>query len=271
MKIVLITNDSIKGKYLEKLIVENDINLVKVIKFVRKYNSDESKIARNISKLRLYLGKFKRRILQTSITNKALDYEAECKDFYEQKLLSYINKKSKGNLETGIETMFVENVNSDKVVSELRRISADICVVWGTPIIKENVLQTCKIFMNAHTSILPYFKGTRSEFWQCIEKKPNAVGVTFHKIDAGVDTGPIIEQIQQKNIIPFESYHLRYQNTITILENYPRIILSVINGTANYSIQKENKNCKTYRSADITIPLRAECYSKLLQTKSKFF
>lgn len=270
MKIVLITNNSLKSKFLEKLIVENDINLVKVIRFVRKKKSDESLILKLYTKLRSYLGKLKKRILQTSITNKALDYEMQCKYFYEKKLFNYINEQSKGNLETGVETMLVQDINSDQVVLELKKISPDICVVWGTPIIRKNVLTTCKMFLNAHTSILPDFKGTRSEFWQCIEKKPNKVGVTFHKIDAGIDTGQIIEQISQKNLTPFESYHLRYQNTIIILENYVRIISSVIDGKAMFSVQEQNKNSKTYKSSDITIPLRVECYSKLMEYNKNF-
>jgi methionyl-tRNA formyltransferase len=270
MKVVLITNNSLKSKYLEKLIVENDINLVKVIRFVRKRKSDESLILNIFTKLRSTAGKLKRRILQTSITNKALDFEAKCKDYYEQKLFNYINSEANGKIETGVDTMLVEDINSDSVVSELKRISPDICVVWGTPIIRKNVLATCEMFVNAHTSILPDFKGTRSEFWQCIENRPNKVGVTFHKIDAGVDTGQIIEQISQKNLIPFESYHLRYQNTIIILENYVKIILSVINGTAMFSVQKQNENSKTYKSSDITIPLRVECYSELLKSNKNF-
>jgi methionyl-tRNA formyltransferase len=270
MKVVLITNNSLKSKYLEKLIVENDINLVKVIRFVRKKKSDKNLILQIYTKLRSNLGKLKRRILQTSITNKALNYEAKCKDFYEKKIFNYINEKSKGNIETFVETMLVQNINSDRVVLELKKISPDICVVWGTPIIRKNVLATCKMFVNAHTSILPDFKGTRSEFWQCIENKPNKVGVTFHKIDAGVDTGEIIEQISQKNLTPFESYHLRYQNTIIILENYAKIILSVINGTAVFSAQKQNENSKTYKSSDITIPMRVECYNKLMKSNINF-
>ena len=51
MKVVLITNNSLKSKYLEKLIVENDINLVKVIRFVRKRKSDESLILNIFTKL----------------------------------------------------------------------------------------------------------------------------------------------------------------------------------------------------------------------------
>ena len=93
MKVVLITNNSLKSKYLEKLIVENDINLVKVIRFVRKKKSDKNQISQNYTKLRSNLGKLKRRILQTSITNNALDYEAKCKDYYDKKLFNYINKE----------------------------------------------------------------------------------------------------------------------------------------------------------------------------------
>ena len=264
MKVVLLTNCSLKSKYLEKLIVDNKISLVKVIRIFNPNQTKKNTFFNFFKKTKLFLSNFKKRLLQSSKTNKILDYEENCKVFYEKKINSYIQKKSGGKLKTGVETLFSDNINSDKVVNELKRIQPDICVVWGTPIIKQKVLETCNVFLNAHTSILPEFRGTRSEFWQCLENRPDKVGVSFHKIDKGVDTGLIIKQIQQKNLIPFESYHLRYQNTITIFENYTKVILSVINGKAKYIKQKQNKKNRTYKYSDITIELRVECYKKLL-------
>ena len=267
MKVVLITNSSKSAKYLEHVIIQNGIDLVKVIRLTpKKQNSKNERLSKRLSALlRFNLRILKRRFLQ--ITNKSLAFESKCKNHYNNKTSAYIDEKSKGSLNTSSETLEVDNVNSDIVVSELNKIAPDICVVWGTPIIKKNVLQTCQTFLNAHTSLLPYFKGTRSEFWQCLENSPETVGVTFHKIDEGVNTGPIIEQIPQKKLTPFEPYNLRYQNSISIFENYPRIILSVISGKHNYSIQEKNDSFRTYKSADITIPKRVEFYQNLLQTQ----
>ena len=267
MKIVLITNNSYKSKYLEKLIVDNNINLVKVIRFVRinKHSEKSYDLMFFLRKIKHMLIKVKKIMFKNSVSFKAIEYELDCKAFYDKKLISYIKSKSNGKIKTGVETKYVENINSDQVALELKRISPDICVVWGTPILKKNILSNCALFINAHTSILPFFKGTRSEFWQCYENKPDKVGVTFHKIDVGVDTGHIIKQIHQDKIKPFESYHLRYQNTITIFKNYPDVILSAINGAIDFTPQKKYDNLKTYKSSDVTTKIRIECYKKYIK------
>tara|TARA_Y100000589_G_C27171465_1_gene636911 strand:- start:505 stop:1320 length:816 start_codon:yes stop_codon:yes gene_type:complete len=269
MNIVLITNDSFNAKYLEKLILLNGINLVRVIRITQKNQNNKNLVNNITTKFRRKIGAAKRYLFQDSKTKKALKFEQICKDFYEKKYISYIKSKTENDLETGIKTLEVDDVNSDLVVSELRKLSPSICVVWGTPIIRKKVLDTCETFLNAHTSILPFFKGTKSEFWQCIQNRPETVGVTFHKIDQGVDTGPIIEQVYQKNLNPFEPFHLRYQNTIIIFENYPRIITSVILGTAKYLTQEKNEKYNTYKFSEITTSKRVELYHKLSLTKPK--
>jgi methionyl-tRNA formyltransferase len=47
-------------------------------------------------------------------------------------------------------------------------------------------------FMNTHPSFLPFNRGKHYNFWAIVEGAP--FGVTLHRIDDGVDTGPIVAQ-----------------------------------------------------------------------------
>jgi len=47
---------------------------------------------------------------------------------------------------------------------------------------------------NIHPGYLPYGRGMYPVFWALWEQTP--AGATLHEIDAGIDTGPIIDQIQ---------------------------------------------------------------------------
>ncbi len=48
--------------------------------------------------------------------------------------------------------------------------------------------------LNVHISYLPFNKGADPNFWSWFDNTPK--GVTVHLIDAGLDTGPIIDQAE---------------------------------------------------------------------------
>jgi dTDP-4-amino-4,6-dideoxyglucose formyltransferase len=47
-------------------------------------------------------------------------------------------------------------------------------------------------FVNLHVSLLPYNRGADPNAWSFLDDTPK--GVTIHRIDAGIDTGPILLQ-----------------------------------------------------------------------------
>jgi hypothetical protein len=71
---------------------------------------------------------------------------------------------------------------------------SDFVVLYGhRDIIKGDLLKThYGRIVNLHTSWLPYNKGADPNFWSWYDDTPK--GVTIHYVDAGVDTGPVIDQ-----------------------------------------------------------------------------
>jgi len=60
-------------------------------------------------------------------------------------------------------------------------------------IIKQDVIDAINgNIINLHISYLPWNRGADPNFWSFKENTPK--GVTIHKVDAGIDTGPILVQ-----------------------------------------------------------------------------
>lgn len=72
--------------------------------------------------------------------------------------------------------------------------SYNVVISYGyRRILKADVLVTSKRpIVNLHISLLPYNRGAHPLFWAAYDGTP--VGVSIHEIDAGIDTGPIIQQ-----------------------------------------------------------------------------
>jgi methionyl-tRNA formyltransferase len=89
----------------------------------------------------------------------------------------------------------VPSVNSDVVISELKRLSPTVVVVNATRIIQEKVLGCVDaVFLNTHAGITPMYRGVHGGYWALACRDAANCGVTIHKIDKGIDTGSIIAQ-----------------------------------------------------------------------------
>ena len=75
----------------------------------------------------------------------------------------------------------------------MEKVSTDLLVLGGAPILKSHVIQAAKVaVLNAHPGLLPKYRGVDVIAWALRNGDP--VGVTVHRVDAGVDTGGIISQ-----------------------------------------------------------------------------
>lgn len=90
---------------------------------------------------------------------------------------------------------FIDNHNSAESQLTLSRANADILILYGTKIIRSDVLQIPKIgCLNAHSSLLPKYRGGKSEFWMLYNDETQYAGVTIHWVNPGLDDGDIFLQ-----------------------------------------------------------------------------
>lgn len=89
----------------------------------------------------------------------------------------------------------VDSYNEAPAEQALRDASTDILLLYGSKIIKPNILAIPKIgTLNAHSSLLPKYRGSASEFWMLYNNEPQYAGTTVHWVDPGLDTGDIFLQ-----------------------------------------------------------------------------
>ncbi len=102
-----------------------------------------------------------------------------------------------------------------------------------------------KELFNIHFSLLPKYRGCHTNYLQ-IKNGEKYSGVTIHKIDSGIDTGNIIDQIKYKvnvNIDALKNYNkLMHFSVLIFVKNFKKIILN------KYTQKKQNNKNSSYFS-----------------------
>ncbi len=266
MKIVLLTNNSNRGQTLAHLIQRAGLSLDLVVVEDASLNIQKEKTALVIVKH--VIGPFYRWVRSfvklSSIDRKALKYEKESVLKAESLVNKYIDKLGVNGRPKDVEYLEVASLNSSMAVNAVVKAEPDLCVVLGTSILRSRMISIPKIgTINAHTSVLPEYRGARSEFWQCFNQDYNNVGITLHFIDIGVDTGNILFQKKQEVGDNPDPNMLRANNTFAVLENYVPIIQKVLNG----EIKPKKQDAGTtpaYRFRDMSEEKRLTLYKRLV-------
>ena len=89
----------------------------------------------------------------------------------------------------------VYSINSDEVLDTLQELSPDLMVIWGSTIIKPDILKTAKRAINLHMGLCPHYRGAIANQFAVIDKEPNKIGATIHYAADKVDSGEILETI----------------------------------------------------------------------------
>jgi hypothetical protein len=164
----------------------------------------------------------------------------------------------------GVERIQVGDLNDEQSRSALESRRPDVLAVFRTRILRKHVFDQARIgAVNCHYSLLPEYRGNYVEFWQTLNDDLHTTGVTFHFVDAGVDTGDIIASLGHddlpSDVSPFE---LRYRNYRLMLENFPRVLHSVLDGSCERRPQPPSSG-RAYRNRDLTSEKRKELYGRL--------
>jgi methionyl-tRNA formyltransferase len=95
-------------------------------------------------------------------------------------------------------------------------------------IIKTNKFVSSNLY-NFHFSLLPKYRGCHTNFYQ-IYFGEKFSGITLHKIDDGIDTGPIIDKLKfkiKKNTNAYENYLNLMKNSLLLLKkNFKNLLIN---------------------------------------------
>lgn len=91
----------------------------------------------------------------------------------------------------GIPLVRTPSLNNPATVAALHAAQADVFLGLGTRILSARVLEAARVgVLNAHSSLLPEYRGGTTEFWQLAAGEATT-GVTIHWMASRVDEGPI--------------------------------------------------------------------------------
>lgn len=89
----------------------------------------------------------------------------------------------------------IASVNDQKLIELIQESNPSIIFINGTRIISKSILEQISVpVVNIHVGITPQYRGVHGGYWALKEKNPNLFGVTLHLVDAGIDTGQVIDQ-----------------------------------------------------------------------------
>ena len=265
--VVLLTNGSHDSKALANLLVKSGLNLTHI--FVQKRMLALPPEPRGIKGiLKQMLGKkIVKKIQELRIPAEAKRIHAleqQLQEAASKQVAAFIEKqKLPFDFPKGPAYMEVPVLNSPEVVEVLKTAVPDLAVVLGTSILKAPVFEVPTIgTINAHTSILPEYRGTRVEFWQCYYNDFEHTGITIHFIDKNVDTGNVLFQVRTEGHDKIDPFELRAKNMIAILNNYPKVVKQILKGEIE-PWQQRQSTMPTYRSKDMTLENKIELYNRI--------
>ena len=100
-------------------------------------------------------------------------------------------------LQLGLPVLQPERAREPLFLAHLRQLAPDLIAVaaYGQ-ILPPTILELPRLgCLNVHTSLLPRYRGAAPIQWTILHDEPQT-GVTIMKMDAGLDTGPILTQAQ---------------------------------------------------------------------------
>jgi folate-dependent phosphoribosylglycinamide formyltransferase PurN len=85
--------------------------------------------------------------------------------------------------------------NSLDAIACIERWAPDLMVFTGGNILRKQLLAVPRLgVLNVHLGLLPQIRGMSSPEWSLLTRVP--VGITFHYMDTGIDTGPILRRYE---------------------------------------------------------------------------
>ena len=85
--------------------------------------------------------------------------------------------------------------NAPDSIARLREWSPDLIIFAGGNILRKQLLEVPRLgVLNVHLGLLPEIRGMSSPEWSLLNQIP--VGITIHYVDAGIDTGPILQRCE---------------------------------------------------------------------------
>jgi len=88
----------------------------------------------------------------------------------------------------------MREINGEPLSKFEAALSCDAFILFGCSYIKGDLADALisRKAVNIHMGISPFFRGNSCNFWALYDDYPEHVGATVHRLDKGLDSGPIL-------------------------------------------------------------------------------
>jgi len=129
-------------------------------------------------------------------------------------------------------TLPAGSINLPDEVRMMQELNPDVVVVFGTGILKEQLIQAfAGNIVNLHLGLSPYYRGSGTNFWPLVNREPEYVGATIHYLDAGIDSGHMICHVRPDIAAGDGPHDLGNKTIQKALEVFPAVLRAHAAGT----------------------------------------
>jgi methionyl-tRNA formyltransferase len=133
------------------------------------------------------------------------------------------------------------SANKQELGAVLAELRPDVLVSVGWPyLFDQQIISGPWLPLNSHPTLLPKYRGPNPWF-HVLANGETLTGVTVHKIDEGMDTGPVLHQ-EEVALTPFDTYRSLRSKVLAVEPKAVRAALEKLrNGKAAFVPQDESQ------------------------------
>lgn len=115
--------------------------------------------------------------------------------------------------------------NSEDIMDWIGAHSFEYVLLFGSSLIKAPLLSKYENrFLNLHLGLSPYYRGSGTNFWPLVHRKPECVGATLHLATLQVDAGAILHQVRPDAAVEDGPHDLGHKTIIKAVEAFPEVV-----------------------------------------------
>lgn len=135
-------------------------------------------------------------------------------------------------------TRSVFSVNNDEARRLIDAAAPDLLIVYGTGVLRPAVFAAVRQgAINAHGGLLPGYRGLDTNLWAALEGAPEDMAISIHRIDEGLDTGPVYLQRRLGAIPGLDIVTLRYHVALLCTDAIVEVLRKMVGGVAEAAAQ----------------------------------
>lgn len=157
-----------------------------------------------------------------------------------------------------------DKLNIPEVIEIIKSLQIDCFAVFGTSLVKEELLNLTPNYINIHLGLSPYYRGTATTFWP-YNNEPEYVGVTVLHLDKGIDSGSIIHQ----SLVSLEPGDTIHDGSLKAIRSGIELQVKAIEELTNGTLQSHPQDLsqdKTYYAKDFNVHVLREVKKRWNET-----